>query len=605
MAHSLQVIYTSHHVKFQMYLFNKHIEEICTMMDPEENEEYLVYDERYQREVRRRLNFLVKRHCEFKRWRTNTLRIMDKLILPFSACAAVLLFMGIYSFLYIAESATIVICSDLLFNIVAGSCIVATIMAGEALQDESENTFTTLMLTKWYNFNCENRKIFLLMLCNSVKPITINFSGEIAINYRLGMAAAFAISVHLYTNNCIDDIMNSFPLWDIDTAGETIKIKIKKEMQILTIFVVSNTLAGLLWISLIIFTYSAFAILPPRNFLLCACDCLFFIVKLTSHVIVLAMIAHPFQILYITQHAKFQMYLFNKYVEEVCCVHEKENIEENLLDDEIYQEEVRIRLKLLVRRHCDFKRHEWRIRTLEIVNSLIIPFSVAVGFILFMGMYSFLTTTESTAIGTWSNALFGFLAVSGFVTMIICGETLQDEYVGEVCCVYEAENVEENLVDDEIYQQEVRLKLKLQVRRHCDFKRWRIRTLEIVHSLIIPFSVAVGFILFMAMLSFLTTTESTTINTCCNALFGFLAGSGFVTMIICGETLQDESDNIFTTLVMTKWYNFNCANRKTFLLMLCNSMEPINLNFSKEIAINYRLGVAIFKAVYSTISVFY
>ncbi|XP_063914733.1 uncharacterized protein LOC135131113 [Zophobas morio] len=109
----------------------------------------------------------------------------------------------------------------------------------------------------------------------------------------------------------------------------------------------------------------------------------------------------------------------------------------------------------------------------------------------------------------------------------------------------------------------------------------------------------------MAMFSFLTTTESTTINTCCNALFGFLAGSGFVTMIICGETLQDESDNTFTTLVMTKWYNFNCANRKTFLLMLCNSMEPINLNFSKEIAINYGLGVTIFKAVYSTISVFY
>ena len=70
------------------------------------------------------------------------------------------------------------------------------------------------------------------------------------------------------------------------------------------------------------------------------------------------MIAHPFQILYITQHAKFQMYLFNKYVEEVCCVHEKENLEENLLDDEIYQEEVRLRLMFLVRRHCDFKRHE-------------------------------------------------------------------------------------------------------------------------------------------------------------------------------------------------------------------------------------------------------
>ena len=63
---------------------------------------------------------------------------------------------------------------------------------------QSENTFTTLMLTKWYNFNCENRKIFLLMLCNSVKPISINFSGEIAINYRLGMAVGI----------CADEVRN-------------------------------------------------------------------------------------------------------------------------------------------------------------------------------------------------------------------------------------------------------------------------------------------------------------------------------------------------------------------------------------------------------------
>ena len=152
--------------------------------------------------------------------------------------------------------------------------------------------------------------------------------------------------------------MSCFRLWDIDIVGDQIKTKITKEIRILKIFVISNTLAALLWISLVTFVYSSLAILPPRNFLLCACNFLFFVVKLTSHVIVLAMITHPFQILYITQHAKFQMYLFNKYVEEVCCVHEKENLEENLLDDEIYQEEVRLRLKFLVRRHCDFKRHE-------------------------------------------------------------------------------------------------------------------------------------------------------------------------------------------------------------------------------------------------------
>ena len=73
----------------------------------------------------------------------------------------------------------------------------------------------------------------------------------------------------------------------------------------------------------------------------------------------------------------------------------------------------------------------------------------------------------------------------------------------------------------------------------------------------------------------------------------FTRRSKFTTACIFSNCFFFQSDNTFTTLVMTKWYNFNCANRKTFLLMLCNSMEPINLNFSKEIAINYGLGVTV------------
>ncbi|KAJ3657159.1 hypothetical protein Zmor_016181 [Zophobas morio] len=591
--------------------------------------------------------------------------------------------------------------------------------------------------------------------------------------------AAFAIFVHLYTSNWIDDIMSCFRLWDIDIVGDQIKTKITKEIRILKIFVISNTLAALLWISLVTFVYSSLAILPPRNFLLCACNFLFFVVKLTSHVIVLAMITHPFQILYITQHAKFQIYLFNKYVGEVCCVYEAENVEENLVDDEIYQQEVRLKLKLQVRRHCDFKRYEWRIRTLEIVHSLIIPFSVAVGFILFMAMLSFLTTTESTTINTCCNALFGFLAGSGFVTMIICGETLQDEsdnifttlvmtkwynfncanrktfllmlcnsmepinlnfskeiainyrlgvatvfvsfvhlyknkliddvmsilplweidtagekiknriqketkvirtftivasflallwativvyssfailpprnlvlhtcdyllsvlkltshviifafmahplqviytshhvkfqmylfnkHIEEICTMMDPEeNEEEYLVYDERYQREVRRRLNFLVKRHCEFKRWRTHTLRIMDKLILPFSAGAAVLLFMGIYSFLYIGESATIVICSDLLFNIVAGSCIVTTIMAGEALQDESENTFTTLMLTKWYNFNCENRKIFLLMLCNSVKPISINFSGEIAINYRLGMAICKTVYSAISVF-
>ena len=150
--------------------------------------------------------------------------------------------------------------------------------------------------------------------------------------------------------------MGSFPRWDIDTAGAEIKKKIEKEAKLIKTYVIWNSSAGLLWGSVAV--YSTFVIFPPRNFVLYASDYLFSIFKLTAHIAILAMMGHPFQILYITQQVKFQMYLFNKYIEEVCSVDEGEKKGKSLVDDEKYQEEIKLRLKLLVRRHCEFKRYE-------------------------------------------------------------------------------------------------------------------------------------------------------------------------------------------------------------------------------------------------------
>ncbi|KAJ3657162.1 hypothetical protein Zmor_016182 [Zophobas morio] len=297
----------------------------------------------------------------------------------------------------------------------------------------------------------------------------------------------FVSFVHLYKNKLIDDVMSILPLWDIDTAGETIENRIKKETKIITTFTIVTSLLALLWATVVV--YSSFDILPPKNLVLCTCDYLFSVLKLASHVIVFAFMAHPLQVVYATQHVKFQMYLFNKHIEDICSMDDEENEEEYLVDDEKYQKEVRLRLNLLVKRHCELKK--WRTNCLEIMDKLILPFSAGAAVLLFMGMYSFL-------------------------------------FIG----------------------------------------------------------------------------ESATIVICSDVLFNILAGSCIVATIMAGEALQDESENTFTTLMLTKWYSFNCENRKIFLLMLCNSVKPINLNFSGEIAINYRLGMAICKTVYSAISVF-
>ncbi|XP_063914393.1 uncharacterized protein LOC135130874 [Zophobas morio] len=166
--------------------------------------------------------------------------------------------------------------------------------------------------------------------------------------------------------------MSNFPLWNIDTAGEQIKNKIKNETKMIKTFVIVVLLTGLLWDNLVI--YSSLGVVLSRNFLLHTCDYIFSVLRLTSHVAFFTIMAHPFQVLYVSQHLKFQMYLFNKYIEDVCFMDGKEN-EEDLVDDQEYQEEIKLRLRLVVRRHCEFKR--LRIQCLQTMGNLIIPFSVA------------------------------------------------------------------------------------------------------------------------------------------------------------------------------------------------------------------------------------
>jgi hypothetical protein len=46
------------------------------------------------------------------------------------------------------------------------------------------------MIPKWYTWNKRNRKTFLIMLSNSVAPIKIKFTENVAINYALGMSVS-------------------------------------------------------------------------------------------------------------------------------------------------------------------------------------------------------------------------------------------------------------------------------------------------------------------------------------------------------------------------------------------------------------------------------
>jgi hypothetical protein len=76
---------------------------------------------------------------------------------------------------------------------------------------------------------------------------------------------------------------------------------------------------------------------------------------MTLYLAGLAMEVHAYQIIYCTQHIKFQMYMLNALIEKLGSDVEDSH---NLIRDEVYQEEIESKLKMMIiDRHCDLIRY--------------------------------------------------------------------------------------------------------------------------------------------------------------------------------------------------------------------------------------------------------
>ncbi|KAJ3664094.1 hypothetical protein Zmor_008290 [Zophobas morio] len=72
---------------------------------------------------------------------------------------------------------------------------------------------------------------------------------------------------------------------------------------------------------------------------------------------------------------------------------------------------------------------------------------------------------------------------------------------------------------------------------------------------------------------------------------------------VYGQKIEDLSDNIFNCLIDVKWYHWNEANKKLYLMFLQNSLKPFKIKFTENISVNYKMGLEIIKTFFSFISV--
>jgi hypothetical protein len=170
------------------------------------------------------------------------------------------------------------------------------------------------------------------------------------------LQATLGMFVVLLRNRMIEDVMEVIDLWDVKSAGEEVESKIKRESRAINIFVVVNTTAMLVWASATVYSVDDEVFFNNwliQQWFFGQSKFLILFTKLTFFVAAPCMTVHGYQIIYAFQHVKFQIYMFNKYVEEL--TKGFKTCECKLLSD-VYQNEVNFRLKFLVKRHCDFLR---------------------------------------------------------------------------------------------------------------------------------------------------------------------------------------------------------------------------------------------------------
>ncbi|CAH1380156.1 unnamed protein product, partial [Tenebrio molitor] len=183
----------------------------------------------------------------------------------------------------------------------------------------------------------------------------------------------FAITVLLYKNKIVEQVMEVIDLWEIDSAGEETKQRITRESRRINMFVAINTILAVTWATThlfheateTVFVRYIFDLLFPRQ-----ADFLFILFNLTLYVATFVMIAHSYEVIYATQHVKFQIYMCKTFIQEMTI---GTNSEEMLIYNAYYQQLTESRLKFLINRHCDFIR--WRDNALLVMKNLIVPFT--------------------------------------------------------------------------------------------------------------------------------------------------------------------------------------------------------------------------------------
>ncbi|KAJ3656994.1 hypothetical protein Zmor_016030 [Zophobas morio] len=181
LANLTQFIYGAYHIKYQIEITTvnciQRIHDLCESRDCNCGQ--------HQEQIKEILKFVILSQCRLTNYGTNVVKKLWPVIASYSLFGG--LFFISMLFLMLTVEHTFISYAKIIPIYITGTLTgISVIMLGQNIEDSSVKAFNDLCTLKWYNWNKENKKIYLIMLSNQMVPFKIKFSENIAVNYKLG-----------------------------------------------------------------------------------------------------------------------------------------------------------------------------------------------------------------------------------------------------------------------------------------------------------------------------------------------------------------------------------------------------------------------------------
>ncbi|XP_063900373.1 uncharacterized protein LOC135119927 isoform X1 [Zophobas morio] len=174
------LLYSLLHLEIQFFLLNGHILCISRNVKVENMHDWVI-----QKDIERKIIFCIKQHIALRRIIIQLFDII-KITMPiflFLACLGCVALMVLI--LVHLQSLHAISLVRLFFIVCANLLITWTVCeAGQRIIDETGATFDSLVKCPWYSWNTKNRRLLVIFMLNSRKPVSFYLAG-ITVDYTL------------------------------------------------------------------------------------------------------------------------------------------------------------------------------------------------------------------------------------------------------------------------------------------------------------------------------------------------------------------------------------------------------------------------------------